>query len=119
MDKNAQSMVDERMRECIQQCQNCHDVCTETINHCLQMGGAHAEQNHIRVMLDCAEACQTSANFMLRMSDVYGEVCGVCADMCERCQRECERFKDDQMMQQCADACQKCAQSCHEMAIQI
>jgi len=119
MDGNTQSMIDERMRTCVQECNNCHDACTETILHCLEMGGLHAEPKHIRTMLDCAEICKTSADFMLRMSDFHSQVCGVCADVCERCEAECERFKDDPMMQQCADACQNCARSCHDMAIQL
>jgi hypothetical protein len=116
MDRNAHSMVDERMRACIQECQNCHNVCLETIHHCLEIGGDHAESNHIRLMLDCAEICQTSANFMLRMSDLHTETCGVCATVCERCAQDCERFGDDQMMQRCAEVCRSCAQSCREMA---
>ena len=85
------------MRACIQECQNCHNVCTETIAHCLEMGGDHAEPNHIRLLLDCAEICQTSANFMLRMSEFHGQTCGVCAEVCERCAEDCERFGDDQI----------------------
>jgi len=80
------------------------------------MGGEHAEAGHIRLLLDCAEICQTSANFMLRMSELHGQTCDVCADVCGRCAEDCERFGDDQMMQQCAAACRSCAESCHEMA---
>jgi hypothetical protein len=116
MDRKAHSMVDEKMRACIEECHNCHDICTEIITHCLQMGGDHAEPNHIRLLLDCAEICQTSANFMSRMSNFHGQVCGICADVCERCTEDCERFSDDQMMQQCAAFCRSCAQSCREMA---
>lgn len=116
MDGQSHSMVDEKMRACIDECHNCNDSCAETVTHCLEMGGEHAEPNHIRLLLDCAEICQTSANFMLRMSDFHGQVCGVCADVCERCAEDCERFGDDEVMQQCAEACRSCAQSCREMA---
>lgn len=104
------------MRNCIRECQNCHSICLETVMHCLQMGGEHAEPAHIRLMLDCAEICQTSANFMLRASDLHARTCGVCAEVCERCAQDCERFTDDTLMQQCAQACRNCAQSCREMA---
>ena len=116
MDGKAHSMMDERMRACIEHCQSCHDRCTETAAHCLEMGGDHAESSHIRLLLDCAEICQTSANFMLRMSEFHGQTCGVCADICERCAEDCERFGDDEMMQQCAAACRSCAESCREMS---
>ena len=108
--------MSQEMVDCIQECQRCHNVCTETITHCLQLGGEHAEPSHIRLMLDCAEICQTSANFMLRMSDLHGLTCGVCAEVCERCAQDCERFENDQVMQQCAQVCRSCAQSCREMA---
>lgn len=109
------TMIDQRMRECIQECHHCHDVCMETISNCLQMGGEHAKPRHIQLLMDCAEICQTSANFMLRMSEFHGQTCGVCAEVCERCAEDCERF-DDEMMRQCAEACRSCASSCREMA---
>ena len=71
------------------ECHNCHDICTETVNHCPQMGGDHAEPSHIRLLLDDAEICQTSANFMLHMSEFHGQICGVCADVCQRCAEGC------------------------------
>jgi hypothetical protein len=84
--------------------------------HCLHMGGRHVEANHLTLLLDCAEICQTSANFMLRGSDLHSRTCAVCAEVCERCAESCERFTDDAMMQQCAQVCRSCAQSCREMA---
>lgn len=116
MDGNTHTMMDERMRECVDECHACHDSCTETVTHCLQTGGKHAEVSHIRLLMDCAEICQISANFMLRMSDSHAQVCGVCADICEQCAQECDRFGDDEMMMQCAETCRSCAQSCREMA---
>ena len=116
MDGNSDMMIDETMRECIEECHMCHDSCLETVTHCLQMGGKHAEPNHIRLLMDCAEICQTSANFMLRMSDFHTDTCGVCADVCERCAEDCDRFGDDEMMQECAESCRSCAESCRNMA---
>lgn len=108
--------VSPKMRECIQECNSCHDICLESVTYCLEMGGEHARPDHIRMLLDCAEICQTSANFMLRTSNFHTRTCDVCAVVCERCAEECERFSNDAMMQQCAQSCRSCAQSCHEMA---
>jgi hypothetical protein len=80
------------------------------------MGGRHAESAHIRLMLDCAEICQTSANFMLRGSELHSRTCGVCAEVCERCARDCEQLGDDAHMRACAEACRRCADSCKHMA---
>jgi hypothetical protein len=112
----ATRMATSHMQQCIDDCTQCHDICLETVNHCLQMGGKHAEAGHIRLMLDCAEICQTSANFMLRRSEVHGRTCGVCAEVCRRCAEDCERFSDDEQMTACAEMCRRCSSSCEEMS---
>jgi hypothetical protein len=110
--------MDQGMKDCIQNCQDCHRLCLETVQHCLTLGGPHAEAKHIQTMLDCAEICETSANFMLRSSALHARTCGVCADACERCAAECERF-DDAQMKECADACRRCATTCRQMSMQM
>lgn len=104
------------MEGCIEACTNCHHVCTETLSHCLETGGEHTEAAHVRLLLDCAAICQTSADFMLRGSEFHPHVCGVCAEICDRCATDCERFSDDSEMQRCAQACRRCAESCRRMA---
>lgn len=106
----------ERMQQCIRDCQTCSQVCLETVTHCLQKGGKHAEPQHIRLLMDCAEICQTSANFMIRGSIYHGRTCGVCAEICEACADSCASFTDDVEMQHCAEVCRTCAASCREMA---
>ena len=103
------------MQECIQNCLDCHRICLETVQQCLQMGGKHAEANHIRMLLDCAQICITSADFMSRGSEFHGLTCGVCAEICQRCADECERIGGD-FMQRCAEICRRCAESCRQMA---
>ena len=39
------------MQECSKRCWECHRVCLETISHCLQMGGQHADPAHIRLLM--------------------------------------------------------------------
>lgn len=105
-----------QMQTCIDDCLDCHSICLETVSHCLQMGGEHADPRHIGLLLDCAEICQTSANFMLRNSDFHSETCGVCADVCLACAASCEQFRDDKQMMACAEVCRRCAGSCREMS---
>lgn len=106
----------QEMRHCIQECQDCHSVCLETVTHCLAKGGDHAAPDHIRLMLDCVEICQTSANFMLRGSDLHTLTCSACAEICGACADDCERLADDEMMRRCAEMCRRCADSCRLMA---
>lgn len=109
--------ISQEMQECINACTRCHAACLATVQHCLEMGGKHADPAHIGVLLDCAEICQTNVNFMLRASDRYQLVCQVCADVCRACAESCERTdKVDEQMQECAQECRRCQESCERMA---
>ncbi len=108
--------MSKEVQDCIRNCQECEALCVESINHCLQIGGKHAEASHIRLLMDCSEICQTSSDYMLRGSDLYQSVCGTCAEVCERCEQSCRQFGDDTMMQTCAESCRRTAQSCRQVA---
>ena len=83
------------------------------MNHRLEAGDRHIEPKHFRLMMACAEICQTSANVMLMGSDLHKHTCAGCAEVCEECARSCEQVGD---MQECVDACRRCAESCRKMA---
>ena len=105
------------LQRCIDECLHCYATCEATIVHCLQTGGRHAEASHIRLLMDCASICRTSADFMLRASDFHGRVCALCAEVCRACADACERVDpSDQMMKDCAAQCRSCADSCERMA---
>jgi hypothetical protein len=112
--KTMAHQMSEHMRHCIDECLKCHSVCLQTaMNHCLQEGGKHTEPGHFRLMIACAEICQTSANFMLIGTDLHRRTCGVCAEVCERCAESCEQVGG---MDGCVQACRRCAESCRRMA---
>ncbi len=101
------------MQDAIKACLDCHSMCLQTaMNFCLERGGRHVEQQHFRLMINCAELCQTSANFMLSDSPLHGRVCAICAEACEACAKSCEKVGD---MRECAEECQRCAKSCRSM----
>lgn len=112
MDSSMRDM-DTSMRDAIKACLDCHSMCLRmAMTFCLERGGRHAEKQHLRLMLNCAELCQTSANFMLSGSPLHGRVCAVCAEACEACARSCEQVGN---MRECAEECQRCAKSCRSM----
>lgn len=88
------------------------------MSHCLELGGKHADPAHIGLLLDCAEICQTSANFMLRNSERHQLTCRTSADICRACAEDCERMgkDDDELIKRCAEECRRCEQSCERMA---
>lgn len=106
--------ISSETRNCIDNCLKCHSICMETVNHCLQKGDEHSDVNHINLLLDCAQICQTSADFMLRSSDLHAQTCDVCATACKNCAEDCEKIgNNDDLMQECAKVC---SESCHKMA---
>lgn len=110
-------MPNTKLQQCITDCGNCQETCLAIVAHCLTLGGKHAEAEHIRVTLDCAEICQVATNFMLRGSSNHTYVCGVCAEICEKCAQSCEAIAgDDKQIKQCVESCRRCAESCREMA---
>ena len=109
--------VSPAMQECIDQCLRCYATCDATVTHCLEMGGKHVERAHLTLMLDCAQLCQTSAQFMLHGSAFHSRTCGLCAEVCRACAESCEAVDPrDDVMRQCADECRRCADSCARMA---
>jgi hypothetical protein len=107
----------DHVRECIDRCQRCQEVCLETITHCLAMGGRHAEASHLRMLMACAELCDTSARLMLLGSEHHVDACAACTKACLACAKHCDAFIDDEVMQHCADECFRCAESCRQMAV--
>ena len=116
MAHTAGHQMSEEMRRCIDECSNCHRVCLETVTYCLQKGGRHVEARHLGLLLDCAEVCQTSADFMLRGSPFHTVTCAACAELCRACEEACRAVEDDEQMAHCADVCGACAESCSRMA---
>lgn len=104
------------IEDCIKNCVDCHRICVETIIYCLQMGGSHASPAHVGVLTDCALICQTTADYLIRGSDLHPPVCGVCALVCNACADSCDQFRGDAQMKACADLCRACAQSCQQLA---
>ena len=108
-----ESRMESPMQEAIDACLDCHSMCLRmATTFCLEQGGRHVEKKHLSLMLNCAELCQTSANFMLSDSPLHGRVCLICAEACEACAKSCEQVGD---MRECVEECQSCAKSCRTM----
>lgn len=92
----------------------CASICLETAVHALDRD--HSAE-HIRSLLDCAELCQMTANFLLRGSPAADAVVAVCGDVARRCAESCEEVAaQDEEMGRCAEACRRTQRSCGELA---
>ena len=107
--------LNEEMRNCAELCTDCSDTCTETMAHCLTLGGMHAERNHITLLALCADTCATSAKALFLGSPLHQHTCRACAAVCEACADDCARMEEE-FMQECAEICRACAESCREMS---
>ena len=106
----------EDIKVCIELCWQCRDTCQDTFyNHCLDQGGAHVAHDHVVLMNDCIQACQTAADFMVRGSGHHAAECAACAEVCEACAVSCAAFDCDDM-KRCTEVCRRCAQSCRDMS---
>ncbi|TWT74041.1 four-helix bundle copper-binding protein [Allorhodopirellula solitaria] len=101
-------------QDCLENCQECqttiNDMLTAT---CLAEGGAHVEQTHVKLMLDCAAACNACISFMSRNSDYHSHYCRACAEICKACADSCEKVGN---MDRCVECCRRCHESCSSMA---
>ncbi|MGC4095747.1 MAG: four-helix bundle copper-binding protein [Nitrospira sp.] len=108
--------MNEEMRRCLQLCHECHAICIQMIGHCLGLGGRHATPDLIGILMDCAQICTTTADYMARGSSFHDRTCGLCAEICRLCAERCDRLAgDDQMVKHCAELCRRCAESCAGM----
>ena len=111
-----EELIDHDMEECIENCTECHRICLETMEYCLGIGGKHADAAHICLLADCAQICQTSADFMIRGSRMHPQICAACAEVCRRCADDCAALGEgDEQMQECAEQCAICEESCAAM----
>ena len=106
--------ISEEMLACINLCLDCHKMCLATaMQYSLEIGGRHVEPGHFRLMMACAEICQTTANFMLMGSHLHSRICAICADVCDSCAHSCEAVGN---ADECGQVCRRCADMCREIS---
>jgi hypothetical protein len=112
------SLTPSEYATCIESCSRCAQACEECFNACLQEPDVQARTTMLKTLNDCAETCFQAVAFMSRNSTFAKQHCQICADICNACAVECERFKDTHC-QECARICRECAQACQQMASMV
>ena len=100
----------------LDECRRCQEACLDTVTHALRRGERYADDVLIGALLDAADVCRTSIDFIHRGSDVHARIGAVCAEICERTAEACEAFAADPVMVACAAACRRCAAACEELS---
>lgn len=109
-------MSHERFHDCIAACNACAVACDHCAVACLQEDAPEQLTRCIALDVDCAAICRLAAGYMARGSELAGELCAVCALVCERCAEECELHAHMDHCRDCAEACRRCAEQCRRMA---
>jgi hypothetical protein len=110
---NHSSSTEQAKQAYIVACNHCHQICLQTaMNYRLETGGKYLEAKHFRLIMNCADICQTSANFQLSSSDFHHRLCKICTEVCEACSANCEKIGG---MDEYAEVCRECAVSCWQM----
>ncbi|WP_084134883.1 four-helix bundle copper-binding protein [Paenibacillus harenae] len=100
---------------CIEICTKCAQACEECFAACLQEPDVQARTSMIKMLNDCAEICFQAVQLMSRNSQFAKPFCELCAQICDACAVDCEKFKDAHC-QDCAKICRECANACRQMA---
>lgn len=108
-------MAHTQYASCIEACNTCADACDHCAAACLEEADPKPMARCIALDIDCAALCRLAASYMARGSELAGQMCGFCADVCEACGAECEKH-DMQHCRECAAACRRCAEECRRMA---
>ncbi|MFT3765744.1 MAG: four-helix bundle copper-binding protein [Minicystis sp.] len=102
-------------QDAIRNTQDCEEICVQTAQYCLEVGGSHADAMHVRMLQDCADICETAARIVLRGSQHQVDLAAACAAICEACAASCEKFIGDPQMKACANQCRLCAAACRQL----
>lgn len=105
----------QQYQTCIDACLACARACEMCASACLREQNVAELARCIRMNQDCATICFAAAALMVRGGDHAQQLCRLCAEVCDACGAECEKYQLAHC-QTCAQACRSCADECRAMA---
>jgi hypothetical protein len=107
---------------CIDACTDCAQACTQCADDCLSEEGQVEQLTKcIRLNLDCADLCATTARIVSRQTaydaNLTRAALEACIAACRSCGDECERHARHGMEHcvVCAAECRSCEQACRDL----
>lgn len=94
---------------------DCEATCEHMIHHLTMMKLTSTRIAQVSLLRDCSDICGLAARFLARESYFSKVLADVCAEICNACGKECERFPDE-MSHHCAEICFNCAKHCRQFA---
>ncbi len=96
---------------------NCTAACQFCAISCLDEPMVGQMRDCIKLDLDCADICQTTASFFARVSPHAQHFLHECAEICDACAAECEKHRHMEHCRLCAEACRQCAEACRNAQV--
>lgn len=99
---------------------SCADTCTACADACLAEDKVADLRRCIRLNLDCADACRSTAAMLLRQTEpdvaVLRAAVEACEQACRSCGDECDKHAEmHEHCRVCAEACRQCADACRQL----
>ncbi|NYI04118.1 four-helix bundle copper-binding protein [Allostreptomyces psammosilenae] len=107
--------------ECLAKLDECAEACTVCADACLAEPNPADLATCIRLDMDCADVCATTARVLARNTGfnaaVSRSLLTACMQVCTSCAEECERHAPThEHCRICAEACRRCADACTALA---
>jgi hypothetical protein len=111
-------MEQQQYQKCIDACIKCATECNHCAVSCLEEKDVQYLTKCIRLDLECAVICRSSAELMTLGSGYTKELCDICTAVCNACAEMCEQHADMGMdhCRECAEACRACAKELMEIS---
>jgi hypothetical protein len=109
------------LSRCIDACVECQETCISCSDACLGERELSRLVTCIRLNLDCAAVCNTTASIVMRANkaghrQLIEAQLTTCIAFCRACASECERHASmHKHCDVCAKMCAKCAEACTEL----
>ncbi len=103
-------MPQRRYKSAIEACGRCAQECE---HYASEFAGSIG--NCVRLCVDTAQLCRTTASFLSRGSQFTPAITKLCAEVCQACAMECEKAPDA-LLGECAAICRNCAEECLKIA---
>ncbi|MCV7578587.1 four-helix bundle copper-binding protein [Micrococcus luteus] len=113
--------VDRRtLAECIEACLACAQTCTACADACLSEDMVAEMRRCIRLNLDCADVCGTTAAVLTRQTgedaSTVRALLEACRTACRACGDECASHSEmHEHCAVCAESCRRCEQVCADL----
>jgi hypothetical protein len=111
------------LAQCIDACMECARSCTWCADSCLNESHVGDLTACIRLDMNCADICETTARVLIRSADrdaaLTRRVLEACMQACRSCGDECDRHANAlEHCRICAEACRRCERACQELLSQ-